>query len=70
MNHNLVAAMLIGMVSGEFRQPRRPTDKNRLHTERARRGSPEEADRIAAAEAKRARKAARAQSSGDCDHVA
>jgi hypothetical protein len=59
MDHNLVAAMLIGMAAGEYRFPSRITDRNRLHTERAPRGSAAEADRMAAAEAKRARKAAR-----------
>ena len=42
-----------------YQMPRGMTANNRLHTERAPRGSAEEADRIAAAAAKRARKLAK-----------
>jgi hypothetical protein len=59
MDHNLAAVLLLGLASGEFKFARGIASGNRLHTERAPRGSAEEADRLAAAAAKRARKAAR-----------
>lgn len=59
LDTTVAAAMLIGLTSGELRWPRHSAQGNRLHTDRARRGSPEERERLAAAEAKRARKAAR-----------
>jgi hypothetical protein len=59
MNHNLATVILLGLASGEFSFPRGMASGNRLHTERAPRGSAEEADRIAAAAAKRARKLAK-----------
>jgi hypothetical protein len=67
INQNVAAVLLIGLASGEFTFPRGMASGNRLHTERARAGSVEEAARIAAAAAKRQRKAARVrlQSSGD-----
>jgi hypothetical protein len=55
---NVATAMLLGLAAGELRIPR-ITDGNRMHTNRAPAGSVEAAERIAAAEAKRARKAAR-----------
>jgi hypothetical protein len=59
MDHNLAAVMLLGLAAGEFRFPSRITDRNRLHTERARAGSAEELARITESEAKRAAKLAR-----------
>lgn len=58
MNHNLAAA-LISMFNAGFRRPRSITDGNRIHTDRARPGSVEALERIAAADAKRARKMAK-----------
>lgn len=55
---NVLAAILIGMAAGELRSPY-ITDDNRTHRDRARDGSPEANERIAAAQAKRARKLAR-----------
>ena len=52
---NVMAAMLMGLVSGEFRM-RTATDGNRIHRDRAPEGSPQAIERIAAAEAKRQRK--------------
>jgi hypothetical protein len=60
MNHTVVAAILMGLYDGTLRNPRSITNSNRLHTDRARRGSPEERERLDAAAAKRARRAARA----------
>ena len=64
MDHNLAAALLIGLTAGEFKFPRGMASGNRLHTNRARAGSNEEAARIAEGDAKRnaklARRAARA----------
>jgi hypothetical protein len=59
INHNVAAALLMGLTSGALKWPRRITDSNRLHTDRAPPGSPESFERIAAAEAKRQRKAAK-----------
>jgi len=59
INHNVAAALLMGFTSGAFRNPSSAVSGNRLHTDRAQRGSPKEAERIAAAQTKRARKAAR-----------
>lgn len=59
INHNLAAALLMGITRGIFRNPPTITSGNRLHSERAPRGSPEAVERMAAAKAKRARKAAR-----------
>lgn len=61
MPHILAAALLMGLAapigSGrEIRFRRSIASGNRLHLDRAPRGSIEAADRIAAAEAKRARK--------------
>lgn len=55
MNHNLAVALLMGLASGEFRNAPSCTSGNRLHRERAPAGSAEESERIAAADAKRAR---------------
>lgn len=60
---NVLAAMLMGMASGALRSPH-ITDDNRLHRDRARDGSPEANERIAAAQAKRARKLARSAGGG------
>jgi hypothetical protein len=70
IDHNVAAVILAGLASGEFRMPRSMAWLNRLHSERAPRGSAEEAARIAAAETKRVRKAARGalQSSGGTEH--
>lgn len=59
INQNLAAALLMGLASGEYRYRRGITDGNRTHMDRAPRGSTQEAERIAAAEAKRARRAKR-----------
>ena len=61
INHNVAAALIMGFTSGALKLwPRRITDSNRLHTERAPPGSPEAFERIAAAEAKRQRRARKA----------
>ena len=59
INHTLAAALLQGIASGTLRYPRNATSGNRLHTERARPGGTEEAERIAAAQARRERRAAK-----------
>jgi hypothetical protein len=59
INHNLAAALIMGLTSGAYQFPRGATSSNRVHTNRAPRGSAEEAVRLTAAEAKRARKAAK-----------
>lgn len=59
MNHTVAAAILLGLTDGSLLNPPSIAIRNRLHTERARPGSPEALERIAAAEAKRARRAAR-----------
>lgn len=59
MNHTLAAALLMGLSSGTLRQPKSCTSGNRIHTERAPRGSPEHLRALADAEAKRVRKAAK-----------
>lgn len=59
IDHNVAAVLLLGLASGEFKFAPHITQGNRLHAERAPRGSAEEAERLAAAAAKRARKAAR-----------
>lgn len=56
MNHNLAAALLTGITSGQFGYPRSCTSGNRIHTDRAPKGSAEAIARIAAADAKRQRK--------------
>lgn len=56
IDHNVAAALLMGLVTGELRMPPSITSGNRVHGERARKGSHEEAERLAAAEAKRQRK--------------
>jgi hypothetical protein len=63
LDQNLAAVMLLGLTAGEFRMPRGMTDGNRLHMERAPRGSQAERDRMAAAEAKRQRKLAKRRAS-------
>ena len=64
IDHNVAAVLLMGLASSEFKFPRGMASGNRLHTERARAGSAEEAARIAEGDAKRnaklARRAARA----------
>jgi hypothetical protein len=64
MDHNVAAAILLGLAAGTLQFPRGMASGNRLHTERARAGSAEELQRIADGEAKRnaklARRAARA----------
>jgi hypothetical protein len=55
MNHNLAAALLLELAWGEFKCTRGICSRNRLHSERAPAASAEEAQRIAAAEAKRVR---------------
>jgi hypothetical protein len=52
IDHNVAAVLLMGTL----RNPPSIISGNRIHTERARPGSPEEAERMAAAEAKRQRK--------------
>jgi hypothetical protein len=65
INHNLAAALLTSFAQG-WRRPPSITDGNRIHTERAPRGSALEAERIAAAERRRRQRAAkRSQSSGE-----
>ena len=59
MNSAVLAAMLMGLASGELKAPS-ATDGNRLHKDRAPDGSPEAQERVSAAAAKRARKLARA----------
>jgi len=59
IQHNVAAALLMGLAAGVLQFPRGMTSSNRLHTERARPGSAEEIERIAAAEAKRQRRAAK-----------
>lgn len=61
---SVVAAAIMGMASGHLRRPN-ITDGNRIFRDRARDGSPEANERIAAAQAKRARKLARSARSGD-----
>jgi hypothetical protein len=58
-DHNVFAVLIAGLTSGEFRMPKQITSDNRLHTERARPGSREEAERISVARLKRQRRAAR-----------
>ena len=67
MNQNVAAALLMGLAQGEFRFALRV---NTQGSDRAPRGSALETERLAAAEAKRARKAARraSQSSGGDEH--
>ncbi len=64
MNQNVAAVLLMGFAQGEFRFPSRV---NTQCSDRAPRGSALESERLAAAEAKRARKAAKraSQSSGE-----
>jgi hypothetical protein len=59
IDHNVATVLLLGLAAGELRYPPTATSSNRLHTERAPRGSAAEAERMAAAEAKRARRASR-----------
>lgn len=59
MNLNTAAALLAMLAAGDIIYPRGIASGNRVHTDRAPRGSVEERERIAAAETKRARKAAR-----------
>lgn len=59
IDHNVAAVLLMGFASGAFRNPPTMTSRNRMHIDRARPGSAEETERMAAAAAKRARKAAR-----------
>lgn len=59
INHTVAAVLLMGPASGEFKFPRGMVSGNRLHTERAPRGSAEEAARIAEGDARRAAKLAR-----------
>ncbi len=59
MNHTLAAALLLGLGSGTLRNPQSITSGNRLHTERAPRGSSLEAQRIEAAERRRRHRAAK-----------
>jgi hypothetical protein len=54
---SVMSAMLALLVSGEARLEYGPTTRNRIHTEQAPVGSPDEQERREAAEAKRARKA-------------
>ena len=65
INHNVAAALLMGLTDGSLRNAPAITSGNRLHTDRAPPGSPESFERIAAAEAKRARRAAKR-----CSHSA
>ena len=59
INHTVAAAILLGLTDGSLRTAPSIASGNRLHTERARPGSPEALERIAAAEARRARRAKR-----------
>lgn len=59
LDHTVATAMLLGLVQGTLRMPPAITDTNRHHRDRGRPGSPEAVERMAAAAAKRARKAAR-----------
>ena len=59
IDHNVAAVLLLGLASGEFKFPRGMASGNRLHSERAPRGSAEEISRIAEGEAKHAAKLAR-----------
>lgn len=59
MDHNVAAAILIGLAAGQLQFPRGMASSNRLHTNRARAGSTEETARISEGEAKRAAKLAR-----------
>ena len=57
MNHLLAAVLLSALApGGTHKLPRQITAGNRLHRDRAPRGSQAERDRIEAAEAKRQRK--------------
>jgi hypothetical protein len=56
IDQNVAAVLLMGFADGTLRNPPSITSGNRIHIERARPGSPEEAERMAAAEAKRQRK--------------
>lgn len=59
IDRTLAAALLIGLTSGAMQYPRHVTQNNRMHTDRAPRGSPQEAERILDAQLKRERKALR-----------
>lgn len=59
MNHTVAATILLGLTNGSLRVGPSITSRNRWHTDRAGFGSPESRERIAAAEAKRARRAKR-----------
>lgn len=59
MDMNVATVLLLGFASGEYCNPPSITSGNRLHQERAPRGSQQEAERMAAAQAKRERKAKR-----------
>ena len=65
IDHNVAAAMIMGLTNGTLRNAPAITSGNRLHTDRAPPGSPESFERIAAAEAKRARRAAKRCSRAD-----
>lgn len=59
IDHTLAATLLIGLTNGSLQYPRHITQNNRMHTDRAPRGSPQEAERILDAQLKRERKALR-----------
>lgn len=59
INHNLAAALILGLVSGAFKNSPSITSGNRIHTNRAPRGSASERDALERAAAKRARKMSR-----------
>lgn len=60
---SVIAVAIMGMASGHLRRPS-ITDGNRVFRDRTRDGSPEANERIAAAQAKRARKMTHAARSG------
>lgn len=62
---NVAAALLMVAASGSRFHRRQITDANRVHVNYAPTGSALEAERMAAAEAKRARKRARFAASGE-----